>query len=136
MGVAQKEDVTNVTDDDYDPEDTTDYDLEEVIPEIVPDVPVPVMPPPPPPLEPEPAPARPCDDCDEDCGGLVVEPVPPPLPPTPTAPRPPHLRHIPSRLRLRLHDHPSLATVELVCRPVLSLADASLTGITVCTVVQ
>ena len=41
-----------------------------------------------------------------------------------------------SRLRLRLHDHPSLATVELVCSPVLYLADASLTGITVYTVVQ
>ena len=93
MKVSQSEEVVSVTDDDYDLEDTTDYDLEEVIPEIVPDVPVPVMPSPPtlppPPLEPEAAPASPYDDYDKDCGGLVVEPVPPPLPPTPTMPRPP-----------------------------------------------
>ena len=42
-----------------------------------------------PPQEPEPVLARPCDDCDDDCGGLVVEPLPPQLPPLAPAPRPP-----------------------------------------------
>ena len=37
MKVSQSGEVVSVTDDDYDPEDTTDYDLEEVIPEIVPE---------------------------------------------------------------------------------------------------
>ena len=73
--------------DDYDPEDETDYDQIEVIPETVLVARGPVVPPPP--AEPEPALARPCEDCEDDCGGLVVEPAPPQLPPTAPAPPPP-----------------------------------------------
>ena len=82
--VSQQEDIknqnkTNVPnrtipvaapeDNGYDPNEQVDYEVIEVIS-----------------TEPEPVNARACNDCDVECGGLIVETVPAPPPPPPPPP--------------------------------------------------
>ena len=63
--------------DDYDPEEQIDHELAEVIPDDDPVVEDPGVPSQPTSTEPVTLNAKACDECDNDCGGLIVDPVPP-----------------------------------------------------------